>query len=208
MTTVAVLAKAPVAGLAKTRLIPRLGAEGAAALQARFIGHAVTAAAAAVARCGGQVALWGAPDVAHPVLQAAAAAAGAVARAQPAGDLGLRLAAAVAADIARGPVVLTGTDCPALTSAHLHAMLACLHNGIEAVAIPAEDGGYVALGLSRAVPAVFAGITWSTATVMAETRRRFHAAGLSYRTLPALPDVDEPSDYDRMLAMGLPGFGA
>src|SRR5258708_35758934 len=70
---IAILAKAPLPGLAKTRLAPVLGADGAANLQARFIAHTVTTAQSAAL---GPVTLWVAPDPHHPVFRAIAAPLG------------------------------------------------------------------------------------------------------------------------------------
>lgn len=189
--TVAILAKAPRPGFAKTRLIPRLGAAGAAALQDWLLRRTV---ATAVAARLGPVALWGAPDGADPAFAAVAGGIVAV-HDQPAGDLGARLLAAVAA----GPTLLLGTDCPALTPAILRRAAAALAHH-DAVAIPAEDGGYVLLGLRHAEPSLFTGIAWSTAQVMAQTRQRLQQLGWRWQELPALWDVDRPDDLDRLLA--------
>src|SRR5437763_10504937 len=134
---VAILAKAPLPGLAKTRLAPVLGANGAAALQARLIERAVeTARKAAV----GPVTLWAAPDQDHPAFQTLAALFGVTLARQPDGDLGARMLAAL--DAARGPAIVIGTDCPALQPAHLRAAAAALTGGVDAVVVPVEDGGY------------------------------------------------------------------
>ncbi|MDC7788961.1 TIGR04282 family arsenosugar biosynthesis glycosyltransferase [Rhodoplanes sp. TEM] len=190
---IAILAKAPVAGLAKTRLIPALGPEGAAALQARLTAQAVRTAAAAGT---GPLALWATPDATHPSFADLARGHRLTLACQPDGDLGTRMLAAVAA--ASGPALVIGTDCPALTPAHLAACAATLRDGIDAVAIPAEDGGYVLIGLRRPEPAPFAGMTWGTAAVMAETRRRLARAGLSWREPARLWDVDRPADLVRL----------
>src|SRR5216684_4481658 len=106
---IAVLAKAPVPGLAKTRLEPALGPERAAALQARLTARAVeTAKAAAI----GPVALWTAPDETHPTFQMLGALFGVTLTRQPDGDLGVRMLTAMRA--ANGPVLVIGTDCPVL----------------------------------------------------------------------------------------------
>ena len=108
---VAVFAKAPIAGFAKTRLIPVLGARGAAVLQGRLIERAVeTACAAAV----GPVTLWTTPDESHPAFQSIATRLGIALARQAEGDLGVRMLAAIAA--ANRPVLVIGSDCPALTS--------------------------------------------------------------------------------------------
>ena len=194
---VAVLAKAPVAGFAKTRLIPVLGAEGAAALQARLIARAVaTAAAAAV----GPVTLWATPDVTHPAFQVARACGAALAR-QGDGDLGARMLAALAA--ANGPSLVIGTDCPALATDHLRTAADILRGGADAVAIPAEDGGYALIGTRVPQPALFSDMRWSTPDVIEETRRRLRALGLSWQEPVTLWDVDVPQDLARLKEVGL-----
>lgn len=192
---VAIVAKAPLAGVAKTRLIPALGAVGAARAQRRFALRAWrTVRAAAI----GPVVFWCAPSAAARFFRALARAHGVQCRDQPAGDLGQRMAAAVDDHFARSrqPLILIGTDCPVLAESHLQAAAdALLHDDV--VVIPAEDGGYVLLGLRRPVAAVFERIDWSTSRVMAQTRERLREAGLRVRELPALWDVDDPEDWAR-----------
>jgi rSAM/selenodomain-associated transferase 1 len=195
---IAILAKAPVPGLAKTRLAPVLGADGAANLQARFIAHTVTTAHSAAL---GPVTLWAAPDHHHPVFQAITAPPGVALAAQPEGDLGARMMAAFEA--ARGPAIVVGTDCPALTAEHLRAAARTLLDGIDVVIIPVDDGGYGLIGMQRPQPALFEGMIWSTSTVMAQTRRRLSRLGLSWREPARLWDVDRPADLDRLLGEGL-----
>jgi len=195
---IAILAKAPLPGLAKTRLAPVLGADGAANLQARFIAHTVTTAQSAAL---GPVTLWVAPDPHHPAFQAIAAPSGVALAAQPEGDLGARMMAAVEA--ARGPAIVIGTDCPALTPEHLRVAARALVEGIDVVVIPVDDGGYGLIGMERPQPALFEGMTWSNSSVMAETRRRLSRLGLSWREPARLWDVDVPADLDRLESGGL-----
>ena len=195
---IAILAKAPLPGLAKTRLAPVLGADGAANLQARFIAHTVTTAHSAAL---GPVTLWVAPDHHHPVFQAITAPPGVALAAQPEGDLGARMMAAVEA--ARGPAIVVGTDCPALTPENLRAAARALVDGIDVVIIPVDDGGYGLIGMQRPQPALFEGMTWSTSSVMAQTRRRLSRLGLSWREPARLWDVDRPADLDRLAGAGL-----
>jgi len=198
---IAILAKAPLPGLAKTRLAPVLGADGAANLQARFIAHTVATAQSAAL---GPVTLWVAPDPHHPVFQAIAAPPGVALAAQPEGDLGARMMAAVEA--ARGPALVVGTDCPALTPEHLRAAARALVDGIDVVIIPVDDGGYGLIGMQRPQPALFEGMIWSTSSVMAETRRRLSRLGLSWREPARLWDIDRPADLDRLAGAGLAGL--
>lgn len=193
---VAVLAKAPVPGLAKTRLIPALGAAGAARAQRGF---ALQTLATARAASTGPVALWCAPDVHHRFFAALRARQGVACIPQPGGDLGVRMRMAMNMHFARAPwlpLLIVGTDCPVLTPADLQQAADALQHH-DAVLIPAEDGGYVLIGLRRPLPQVFADITWSTPQVQAQTRERLQAAGASWHELPALWDVDEPADWNR-----------
>lgn len=188
--TIAILAKAPVAGLAKTRLIPVLGAEAAAALQARMIEHTLQAAATVA-----PVTLWVTPDDTHPAFRNVAA--NVTIMTQPAGDLGARMAAAV--NNAAGPVLVIGTDCPALTVDRLREAADTLAT-CDVVVIPAEDGGYGLIGMKRLHPELFSDMTWSVPTVMEETRRRLAALGVGARELAPIWDVDTPEDLERLRA--------
>lgn len=196
-----VFAKAPVPGAAKTRLIPLLGAEQAAALQARLLRHALaTASAAGPAR----IELWCAPDATHPELIAAAQAHGATLHAQHGDDLGERMANAFTSAFQCAPHVLCiGTDCPALTAQHLHDAAAALRANHDAVFAPAEDGGYTLVGLSGNESRIFDNITWSSEHVMQQTRERARACGLHWQELETLWDVDRPEDWQRLQQSGL-----
>ncbi|PKO86344.1 MAG: hypothetical protein CVU18_15430 [Betaproteobacteria bacterium HGW-Betaproteobacteria-12] len=193
---IAILAKAPLPGLAKTRLIPRLGAAGAAALQDWLLRRAV---ATGVAAGIGPVALWGAPDTGHAAFADCAAGGSVTLHRQPDGDLGTRMLAAVAAAPAGSGTLLIGTDCPLLSPELLRQAAAGLASH-DAVVIPAEDGGYVLLGLRQPAPQLFAGVDWSTAQVMEQTRQRLQQLGWRWQELPQLWDVDRPADVDRLLA--------
>ena len=195
---VAVFAKAPIAGFAKTRLIPVLGAHGAAVLQGRLIERAVeTACAAAV----GPVTLWTTPDESHPAFQSIATRLGIALARQAKGDLGARMLAAIAA--ANRPVLVIGSDCPALTCDHLRTAADVLRGRAPAVVVPAEDGGYTLIGLRAPEPVLFADMPWGTSGVMDETRRRLRTLGLAWHEPVTLWDVDLPEDLERMREIGL-----
>lgn len=190
---IAVMAKAPVPGLAKTRLIPTLGAHAAAVLQERLTEHAIAVATAAGT---GPVMLWCTPRITHASFRALEARFPLTLLQQPEVDLGGRMLAAVAA--ASGPVLVIGTDCPALQPGHLRAAADALRNGSDVVLIPAEDGGYVLIGMGEPHPPLFDAIAWGSGTVLAETRERITAQGLTAVTLEPLWDVDTESDFTRM----------
>jgi rSAM/selenodomain-associated transferase 1 len=189
---IAVLAKAPLPGFAKTRLIPALGADGAASLQARLVERAVATACAAVI---GPVTLWATPDESDPLFRAMDVLFGIGLARQGSGDLGARMLAAIAA--ANMPALVIGTDCPALTSEHLRAAADVLRGGADAVVIPTEDGGYAL------APALFSDMHWSSPDVMDETRRRLRELGLTWQEPATLWDVDWPEDLERLREIGL-----
>jgi rSAM/selenodomain-associated transferase 1 len=188
-----VFAKAPVAGQAKTRLIPALGAAGAAALAARLLQHTLATAEAAGFPA---LELCVSPDTTHPVFQAVAQQPHAMwtLTLQGEGDLGARMQRRLHAALATaGPALLIGTDAPSLDAAVLQAASAALAEH-DAVFVPALDGGYALVGLARPAPQLFEGIAWSTEAVMAQTRERARAAGLRWVELPAVQDIDLPED--------------
>jgi rSAM/selenodomain-associated transferase 1 len=200
---VAVFAKAPIAGMAKTRLIPALGAQGAARLQREFTRHALQTAIAAGL---GPVTLWCAPEADHRFFRALRRTMGVECRVQARGDLGERMHAAFQAQCARGPLLLIGTDCPALRPHDLRVAARALCNGHDAVFSPAEDGGYVLVGLRNPQPPLFSEMAWSTPTVMAETRARASGLGLRAMELGMFWDVDIPADLRRLRTLPFPDF--
>jgi rSAM/selenodomain-associated transferase 1 len=190
---IAVMARAPVPGLAKTRLIPALGAHAAAVLQERLTERAL---AVALEAGTGPVTLWCTPRTTHAVFRELGARLPVDLRQQPDGDLGARMLAAVSA--AAGAVLVIGTDCPALQPSHLRAAADALRGGGAVTLIPAEDGGYVLIGTRAAHPSLFAAIAWGSDTVLAETRSRVATLGLTAIELDALWDVDTEADFARM----------
>ncbi len=189
-----VFAKAPRAGEVKTRLIPLLGAEGAAALHRQLVHRTlVTATDAGL----GPVELHAAPDINDVYLQDCAKRFGVALLPQQGNDLGARMCNAFDEALARhSRVLLIGTDCPVLTKQHLHdAQAALASNG--AVLIPAEDGGYALIGLTRCDDHLFQGIAWGGDTVLAATRERLRALKWRWHELETLWDIDRPEDYQR-----------
>jgi glycosyltransferase A (GT-A) superfamily protein (DUF2064 family) len=93
-------------------------------------------------------------------------------------------------------VLLMGVDCPGLSEGVLARALTRLESE-DLVLGPAEDGGYVLLGLKRAEPRLFQGVDWGTDRVLAQTRERLRALGWLWHELPALWDLDRPADLAR-----------
>jgi rSAM/selenodomain-associated transferase 1 len=191
--SIVILAKAPIPGFAKARLIPAIGAHAAAVLQERLTERTVATALAAGI---GPVTLYCDPDATHDTFLKMVARMKITLRPQPPGDLGTRMLAAVATST--GPVLVIGTDCPALTEAHLRSAAMALRDGNDVVLIPAERGGYVLLGMRKAQPTLFSNIGWGGSSVLADTRARIVEQRLMLIERPPLWDVDTEIDLARL----------
>lgn len=190
-TAVIVMAKLPLPGLAKTRLAPVLGEQGAAQLAERMLHEAI---GQAVLASIGPVQWRVAPHVAHPIVEQMQREHGVSIAAQGDGDLGARMQRAFNdAFIDHSAALLIGSDMPALDAACLRLAASALRTH-DAVFVPAADGGYGLIGLRRAQPALFNNMPWSTAQVMQRTRERLAQLQLTHAELPTLHDVDEPAD--------------
>ena len=189
---VAVLTRDPVPGRVKTRLIPAVGAEGAARLHQAFALHTVETAARS--QLPVDVHLDGAID--GPFAAALRSAGARQVLPQASGDLGARIGAALAAP--GGRTVVIGTDCVLFSPDDLLEAAAAPE---DLVLGPAEDGGYWLIAApASARSIVLDGIPWSTEAVLAHTRARAAAAGLSVRLVAGYPDVDEPADLRALRA--------
>ena len=197
-TRIVIFAKAPVPGQAKTRLIPALGALGAAQLAARMLAATAVQAVAA--------------DLGQPELCATPAPGssawdghrpdGVQMTDQGPGDLGERLARAASRVLAAGQrVLLIGSDCPELDAGRLRASARELDSH-DAVIDPAHDGGYALLGLRLFDPSLFESIPWSTSAVAAITISRIRALGWSLHIGDTLRDIDEPEDLSPRQPVG------
>jgi hypothetical protein len=194
-------AKAPEPGRVKTRLVPTLSAVEAAGLYARMLDHTVTriseAGIAPLECCCS-------PDPKHPHFQRLAARHALSLTSQSGAGLGERMANAARRHLAAGvPVVLVGGDAPALQPEHLIQALRWLHGGADAVVAPAEDGGYVMLGLRRFDSTLFTDIDWGGETVLAATRQRLTALGWRWQETELLWDLDRPEDLSRLEPLAL-----
>lgn len=186
-----IFAKAPIAGLAKTRLIPALGAERAAQLARRMLLHTLREAREADV---GPVEMCVTPGLADPAWSSLPPIQGILWSEQPEGDLGVRLARTTARAIETGErVLLVGSDCPQLDARRLQQAAAQLSYA-DSVLLPTFDGGYALLGLQRFHHEIFDRIPWSTAEVAAVTCRRIRSLGWSLSVGSALHDIDEPAD--------------
>jgi rSAM/selenodomain-associated transferase 1 len=186
-----IFAKAPVAGFAKTRLIPALGAEGAAALARRMLQTALSSAINAGASA---VELCVTPDIETASWKSIDLPPGIDITHQGNGDLGARMARPAQSAIERGEaVLLIGTDCAEMSPTLLGAAAARLQS-LDSCIHPAADGGYLVLGLTQFSPRLFDEIAWSTHSVAAVTIERIHSLGWSLHIGDLLHDIDTPDD--------------
>jgi rSAM/selenodomain-associated transferase 1 len=196
-TRIVIFAKAPLAGLAKTRLIPALGADGAARLARYMLESTVATAMDADI---GPVELCLTPAIDDPAWQKIPLPSAIAYSSQGDGDLGVRLARAAQRVIAQGEaVLLIGTDAPELSTAHLRQAAELLRKA-DATIFPTADGGYILLGLNRFHPSLFTDIPWSTEGVALTTQSRIDQLGWSTALGPRLHDIDEADDLKHLPA--------
>ncbi len=192
---IVILAKAPIAGYAKTRLIPALGAEGAAQLGASLLLHTVERALAAAV---GPVELCAAPNGHHRAWVCLDLPASLAWSDQGEGDLGARMARASRRTLAGGEnVLLIGSDCPALGVEPLRRAAADLESH-DASLVPTSDGGYALLGLKRFDASLFLDMPWSTEAVSRLTLARLARIAWTVAMQPPLDDIDTPADLAKL----------
>ena len=192
---IVIMAKAPVAGFAKTRLIPALGAEGAAELAKKMLLHTVRTALAAQL---GIVEICATPDPTDPAWQNLDLPINITWSAQGDGDLGERMTRAAARTTRGGEaILLIGTDCPAIDVFTLHEATRALQD-YDASLLPTHDGGYALLALKRFDKQLFENMPWSTRTVALETMHRMVQIDCDVKLLQTLHDIDEPLDLAQL----------
>jgi hypothetical protein len=191
-----VFAKEPAAGRVKTRLCPPFTPEQAAGLYAAMLEDVLEHTLRASAALGLEAVLALTP---REAVAAFRAAAGMRCEPQEGADLSARMEHAFTREFAAGraPVLLRGSDSPALSLATLAAALAALAQA-DLVLCPDRDGGYNLVGLRRPAPGLFAH-PMSTASVLDDTLSRAQAARLTHVLLPPGFDVDTAADL-RLLA--------
>lgn len=188
-----IFARAPLSGQCKTRLIPVLGAQAAADLQQELIRHCIQRLCTEPL-CPAQ--LWCSPDTRHPCFQTLATDYSLRLHTQQGKDLGARMYHAMSCQNASYTIIV-GADIPTMTRDYIGQAIRLLRDGVDAVIGPAEDGGYVLLGLKRVPAGLFQDITWGTAAVFHQTCEKMDAAGLAWRAIAPLWDVDDAGDLQR-----------
>ncbi|WP_171899489.1 TIGR04282 family arsenosugar biosynthesis glycosyltransferase [Candidatus Marithrix sp. Canyon 246] len=190
-----IFAKAPIYGQVKTRLIPKIGAASATNLHKQFVRLNLQKFSRLF-----NVQLWCAPDESHPFFQTCQQQFAISLHRQQGIGLGERMANALNSD---QPTVLIGSDCPILSPKIISDAFAALETDYSVVLSPAEDGGYVLIGMRQLIPEIFTNIPWGTSEVFSITKQRLNALGIKWHQLPTLWDVDRPEDLERWYQLKL-----
>ncbi|MGZ8187756.1 MAG: TIGR04282 family arsenosugar biosynthesis glycosyltransferase [Methylosarcina sp.] len=190
-----IFCKAPEPGQVKTRLMPELTADQAVKVHLEL---SVRTLELAVRSSLCPIQLWCAPSIEHPFFARAAAAYPLRLKQQRGRDLGERMHNAFRSELIRySSAVLIGSDCPSFTMPDLTDALSAINGDCDAVLAPAEDGGYVLIGLTKPCWELFGQMPWGTAEVLAQTRKRIRQGGLRYRELKEQWDLDTTEDLLR-----------
>jgi uncharacterized protein len=194
----AVMAKAPRPGAVKTRLAPPLTLEEAAAINVCFL-RDTAENIASVAGLGGSAGIVSYTPVGDEALFDGLLPAEFALIPQRGDGFGERLLATAEDLLACGysSVCLIDSDSPTVPAAAFEqAVTALKQPGDRIVLGPSQDGGYYLIGLKRAHPELFAGITWSTASVYEETVAAAKAVGIEVDVLPLWYDVDDAASFE------------
>ena len=195
-----VFAKPPIAGLAKTRLIPALGEDGAADYHKKLLHHTLKNV---ICEEKWDTHLWCSENTKHDFFQFCEKEFSLVLQQQIDGDLGSKMAHAIEQMLKDyEKVCIIGSDCPLINVQKIQDVFNCLKKNDDVVITPAEDGGYVQLAVKRQLqPAIFAGIRWGGADVFQTTLHNISRLGLNPVIQSTLWDIDEPEDMIRFVEL-------
>lgn len=184
-------AREPLPGRVKTRMLPQLSPEQACELHRELVYW--TAEALTFAQLG-RVELAVAGNTASPLFRQCEALGVKAVNRQSGQDLGERMYNALAEGLQRFPkVILVGSDCPQLDRDYLRSAVAALDD-CEVVLGPAEDGGYVLIGVTGLERRWFEAVEWGSGRVYQQTVARFEETRASWQPLAVLQDIDRPED--------------
>ena len=189
-----IFAKAPVAGKVKTRLHAILNPEQAAALHQSLVEKTVSRL---VRNKLYDVECHCAPDCTHGFFLTLKKQYRIGLQEQQGADLGQRMSHAMNEALKHyRKVILIGTDAPGVDQDYIQKALNALDDDVVVIG-PAEDGGYVLIGMSRYYPEIFEEIEWGSAQVLRQTRERLDESEAQYALLETLWDIDRPEDWER-----------
>lgn len=194
------MAKAPIEGQVKTRLIGALTAADAKQLYVAFLSDTFALMEAVMEeREELSLVLCYTPEGEDEAFEEVERE-GCLMIAQRGGNLGERLANCLGDVFALGfdSVIAIGGDSPTLPEEMIEEAFDSLETDNDVVVVPAEDDGYCLIGMRKLQPRIFEDIPWSTGGVMAATEARAKDAGVSLIVGPAWYDVDTPEELERL----------
>lgn len=197
-TVILLFAKAPVEGNVNTRLIPDIGVQAATKLQYDLVHQRLLM----LTKAGlSAVHLMCAPDTRDEFFLLCKQQYPVTLKKQSAGDIGIRMFNAIKEELQQYKYcIVIGTDAPALNEDIIKQAIDVLKTGIEVVFVPAEDGGYVLVGLQQSYDFLFQEINWGSAQVMQQSINKLEKNNVSYKKLASCWDIDRLEDYQRYLA--------
>lgn len=196
-TTIIVFCKAPVAGQVKTRLMPELDAQQAADIHTELSNQTLSLLHKAKL-C--PVQLWCSPDINHDFFNQCVDSFGVSLHLQQGNDLGERMHHAMSNALEIfSSVLLIGCDCPSFEHHDFELAIAELEKN-DIIIAPAEDGGYVMIGLKRSLPSLFLNMTWSHGNVYRNTLKQLDKLDLKFYESRKQWDVDTYNDLQRFHA--------
>lgn len=197
------MAKAPVPGAVKTRLVPPLTEEQAAELYRALLLDQLEHLSSFD---DSELYVAFTPDEAAGLIKSLAPA-GFHCFPQHGDDLGARMDEVFAELRRRGHrnSVLIGSDLPPLPLDILRQAFAQLAPLEKRVVLgPSRDGGYYLVGTNQPTPEIFSNMTWSHDRVFAQTTEKLADMGIAFDLLPAWFDIDTIADVERLRAIGDP----
>ncbi len=198
-TVILLFAKAPVAGKVNTRLIADIGVQAATKLQHDLIDQRLSMLTQANL-CA--VSLMCSPDVHDDYFVHCKQQYPITLLAQSGPDLGVRMLNGIKQALQQYKYcIVIGTDAPALDEVLISQAIERLKTGDKVVFVPAEDGGYVLVGLQQPYEFLFQDITWGSAEVMQQSRSKLKKNGISFSELATCWDIDRLEDYQRYLTI-------
>ncbi|PCJ18098.1 MAG: hypothetical protein COA96_17135 [SAR86 cluster bacterium] len=203
---IALFAKEPVLGRVKTRLHPALGVHGALNIYKVLLGRVSTM----LKRSNlANWSLWANSNASHEFFLNICNSKNIFN--QQGADLGQKMNFAITQTLTQAgveQVIVIGADCPAMDPEYLESAILALDAGSDVVIGPAEDGGYVLIGMRCSMPELFEGINWGSGEVLEATLLKLQELDVSYQLLSPLWDVDRPEDLARLseLSPSLEGF--
>ncbi len=190
-----IFSKAPVVNQVKTRLMTDLTAQQAVDVHVDLTDNTLRLVSSSHIA---PIELWCSPDSGHDYFKQCVDKYDVSLHQQGEGSLGDKMHHAICSGLERAQqVVLIGTDCPSFEVQDFEQAFQALTEGTEIALGPAEDGGYVLIGMSQPHQYLFQDIDWSSQRVLSQTKLKIKELALSHFETKKQWDVDSFEDWLR-----------